>query len=90
MDRCLEELAKFYGIEVNERPGCVIIEKDGTERLAKKSDAADIFGLNFFRDKEIDWDNDPKQGKVKITKKTPWNITLKDRLFDDNSTLEVA
>lgn len=39
MDKLLRELAEYYGLELRDEPGCVIVEKDGTERLARKEDA---------------------------------------------------
>ena len=45
MDKDLLELAELYGLEVTDGPGCIIIDKNGSERSATKFDVGDAFGF---------------------------------------------
>ncbi|HWP95994.1 MAG TPA: hypothetical protein VN426_04020 [Syntrophomonadaceae bacterium] len=63
--KSLEEISNYHGIVLNDGPGCVIIEEDGTRRPASIEDVKLVFGIprveemNFAEDElaaSINWE----------------------------------
>jgi hypothetical protein len=53
MDKHTKELAEYYELEINEEPGCTIIDSNGNERSASAEDAVSIFGIGSI----VEYDN---------------------------------
>jgi hypothetical protein len=45
MDKHTKDLAEYYELEINEEPGCTIIDSNGNERHASAEDVVSIFGI---------------------------------------------
>ena len=59
INELVEELAKFYGIEIIDKPNSHLIElEDGTRRPLEEEDFYEVFGLSHKVDKAIYEDNE--------------------------------
>ena len=76
MDKDLLELAELYGLEVTDGPGCIIIDKNGSERPATKLDVGDAFGFLISQPKTEWFISGSNEHKTLFEAVSPWKVNM--------------